>query len=830
MQELLRRLASWRGITLEDGAEVQFELAHFPSGGLGMLVLLGLLLLLLFVAFVYRRDGKNLQVWQRVVLGSLRALALLAAAALLLEPNLVAIKHQTRPGTTILLVDTSQSMQQVDAFRRDAAQALAEGWRRLGVADPAATSRLELVRAMLAHDHGELVTRLAAKNEAQLYGYSAGLEQLPLLSAATSSPPTPARGDGVGPAPRLDLDHLVADGRYSNLGGALRSACDRSRNSEIAAVVILGDGRRNAGPQGAEIARMLNQRKVPMTFVLGIGDPSATQSVGIGRFEAPEKVFQKDPFVLQATVVAQGYEPTPVTVRLLRIDDKGAESDVRTQQVTIGGASGETAIEWRDVTSEQVGKFQYRVQVLPPTGEPPAPERHQRDLPIEVLGERTRVLLLAGGASHEFQILRQLLIRDKTIDVTCWLQSADPKFPQDGDEGVRIEDLPEDQQGLDPYDVAILIDPNPAKLTPAFCANLRTHVLENGCGLWWVAGEKFSIEAFKETASTRPLVELLPVAPDLAFAESIGNIGLVAHVKEFPYSLTPEGADGAAAKITRIADNRDESRLLWSRLPGLHFAFPVRQLKPAATVVAEQKGADRRLRRDGRDMPVIAVQSVGAARTIWNGMDETFRWRSIYEDAYDRFWVKGIRYLFEGRVHAGNSRCKLRISDEKVELGDALTITVEAKDERLQPLVEPGVELGFARDGQALEAVRLLPVEETPGTYQLQLRPTQTGAYRLQTAAGTGKAVEVAFQVVPAEIESEGPVDRPELKAIAAANGGHLFDTPGELLAALDEIPSRSATDTFRTPHAIWDGWGTVAFLLTALALEWLLRKRFNLL
>ncbi len=38
------------------------------------------------------------------------------------------------------------------------------------------------------------------------------------------------------------------------------------------------------------------------------------------------------------------------------------------------------------------------------------------------------------------------------------------------------------------------------------------------------------------------------------------------------------------------------------------------------------------------------------------------------------------------------------------------------------------------------------------------------------------------------------------------------------------------ATDTFRTPHAIWDTWATVVLLLTVLALEWYLRKRFNLL
>ena len=73
-------------------------------------------------------------------------------------------------------------------------------------------------------------------------------------------------------------------------------------------------------------------------------------------------------------------------------------------------------------------------------------------------------------------------------------------------------------------------------------------------------------------------------------------------------------------------------------------------------------------------------------------------------------------------------------------------------------------------------------------------------------------------------------MDRAELAAIAGATGGELFDTPAQLLAALDRIPSRSVTDTFRTPHAIWDGWPTITIVLLLLSVEWLLRKRFNLL
>ena len=211
-------------------------------------------------------------------------------------------------------------------------------------------------------------------------------------------------------------------------------------------------------------------------------------------------------------------------------------------------------------------------------------------------------------------------------------------------------------------------------------------------------------------------------------------------------------------------------------------------------------------------------------------LDETYHWRSVYEDAYDRFWVNGVRYLFAGRLHAGNSRLRLLVSDEKLELGEALTVTVEARNELLQPLVAESFELLLEREGRSVDTLKLLPVEEAPGSFRLPWRPTQTGGYRLRSLPRDGKEVEIPFQVVPAQIEREGPVDRAELAAIAGATGGRLFDTPAQLLAALDEIPSRSTTDTYRTPHALWDGWGTVALLLTALALEWLLRKRFNLL
>jgi hypothetical protein len=824
MEELLRRLAAWRGIEIEPGAELQFEFARFPTGGHGLLVLLGCALAVVAVGFLYRRDGTHLTTAQRLTLGGLRLLAVLTVIALLLEPNLVTVKREVRPGHTILLVDTSQSMTHLDAFRRESVAPLAAGWRTLGVPEPSTVSRLELVKALLSHQDGELVRKLAARNQVQLYGFAGGLEQLPLLPAP--DPTSPAAGGQ--PLPRLDLAQLRADGRFSNLGGAVRAALDRSRTSEVAAVVLVTDGRRNAGPQAVEVARLLGQRKVPFTFVLGVGDPSATQTVALTRFEAPEKVFQKDPFEMKANLAAQGYDPTPIAVRLLRVDDKGVETLVNTQHVTVGGDRTEAPIEWKGLTVDVAGRFLYRCELVPPDGEAPVPERHVKSSAVEVLEERAKVLLLAGHSSYEFQILRNLLIRDKTIDVTCWVQSADPKFPQDGDEGVRIDRLPDARGQLDAYDVVVLIDADQEKLNAGFCEQLAQHVVEGGCGLWWVSGERYALDAMRPGATTAPLAALLPIVPDIEYAErKIIGFGK-AFKNPWPLVLAAEGQDGLAAKFSRIADGRDESRILWGRLPGHHFWFPALRGKPAATVIAEHSNPE--FRREGRGMPMIAVQNVGAGRVLYTGTDETYRWRSIYEEVYNRFWVKGIRYLFEGRIHAGNSRVRLSADDDAIDLGDAIELLAEVKDEALQPAIAERFEVVLERDGQPPENLALVPVADAPGSFQLQLRPTQLGSYRVRPLQKLGKNVEVRFQVVAAQVERPGPMDRAELAAIAATTGGELFDTPAQLSAALDRVPSKSATDTFRTPHAVWDGWATVAFLLLVLSIEWLLRKRFNLL
>ena len=281
---------------------------------------------------------------------------------------------------------------------------------------------------------------------------------------------------------------------------------------------------------------------------------------------------------------------------------------------------------------------------------------------------------------------------------------------------------------------------------------------------------------------------------------------------------------GANLPLASIVDGREESRLAFERLPGFFWAFPIANTKPAAVAVVVH-GNPRLRTIDGKEVPLVATQSVGTGRVLFTATDETYRWRGTFRTGYERFWVKGIRYLFEGRLRAGGARTRVLVAADKVELGESVRVEVDARNERLEPLTDPGVTLRVIRDDGSEATLPCAPVEGIPGRYEAMLRPTATGMLRVEAQGG----VSVSLQVVRAAVESEGPIDRTTLAGIAGVEGGKLLRDPSQLMAAVRDIPSLTATDVFLTPYPMWDSWVTVLALVLVLAAEWWLRKRFNL-
>ncbi len=834
MDSFLRWLAGLGHEELPPGETLHFDFLELPSGGFGLAALLAVIAVLVLIVLVYRRDAKRLSFGKRTTLATLRVLALLFVALMLLEPNIIKMRKAVRPGELLLLLDTSQSMGHKDSYRRS--EEVAAAWRAIGVSEPSEATRLDLAKALLKRDG--LVQELAARNVLRTHVFGSGVRDMPLAEKAPATgtqAPSGAKDEAsasagqtttaLPTAPDIAWDAVEAVEGSTNLSASVRQALEKSRDARVAAVIVLTDGRRNAGSPVEELGAYLRRRKVGETIIVPVGDPAETWTVGLREVTVAERVFKGDPLRVSAIVTSQGYELQPLVATLEEVRADGTlVRDLGTSTTTLGGETAAAQFDFPEVALAEEGEHFLRVRVEPPSGEA-VEARHERTRRVEVLGEKLRVLLIAGAPTPEYRILRNQLIRDNTIDVSCWLQSADIDFPQDGN--TVIEALPKDAKELDVFDAILALDPDPQLLEPAFVSFVARAIEERGLGLWWVMGEKFALRAVQPGSILTPWVNLLPIEPDLALAEKNIGIGLV-HPTQYPWTLTTEGK---SHRVTKLEDDAIINETLWSKLPGFFWSFPVARAKPAAQVLLRHP--DDRLRGEDGGRVMVALQLVGAGRVLYTGTDEFYRWRGFYEKGYDQVWVQGLRWLYEGKLTGGSSRYQLGVSNERVTLGQELEIYLRALDTSFEPVAAASARVRILGPADAAIDLDLARAPVGEGRFQGAFRPSAVGAWTVQAVSDEGSGTEVVgralrFEVLPSELESKGAADIAELERLAEAAGGSVI-APTELEGRARALRSFSTEETFTLPFPLWDGWFTLALILFVLTLEWILRKRWNL-
>jgi hypothetical protein len=143
---LLRQLARFAGLEFGDGdASLAVEWRNFPTGGVGLLVVLGLFLAVALILACYRREAEHLGAGRRRLLVSARLVAVGLAVLLLFEPRIVRTSDEEHAGHVLVLLDVSQSMAQRDPWLDPL---VAGPWQELGVADPTAVDRRALMERL----------------------------------------------------------------------------------------------------------------------------------------------------------------------------------------------------------------------------------------------------------------------------------------------------------------------------------------------------------------------------------------------------------------------------------------------------------------------------------------------------------------------------------------------------------------------------------------------------------------------------------------------------------------------------------------------------------
>ena len=260
--------------------------------------------------------------------------------------------------------------------------------------------------------------------------------------------------------------------------------------------------------------------------------------------------------------------------------------------------------------------------------------------------------------------------------------------------------------------------------------------------------------------------------------------------------------------------------------------------KPGAIVLVRHSDPRETVQPYGR-RPIMAVHRYGGGQVLFLAADETYRWRSIAERVFDRFWVQTTRFLLEGRHAGARKRFRVYLDQEILDLGEAVNLTAEVYDERYKPVdpetLEDGtVEVEVKGPGSIDARVELTPIEGKKGHFSGSFAPMLRGDYAVFPAdtnlAGANSKDNPAatFEVrLPDNEMADVRVDRGLMRMLADRTGG--WSVPLHDLGALAKTelipPATERVITSGRPLPLWDTWATILAILILLSAEWILRK-----
>ncbi len=784
------------------GLRQTFRLLDLPEMWILVLVLLPLLAFASWIGY----GREKLPGPARAALIGLRFLALAGLLVVLFRPVLVQQREEVRKADVLVLVDDSASMRRRDAYSGDQAEVRA-AVRELAP-DGRDPMRLELARAVLEQS---LLPHLTERGyEARAFSFGEGL------------------------APLAGPDALAGRGRATHLGDALVGALASHRGRHVTDVVLISDGRSNGGATALDAARTAALSGVPVhTLVIGDTRPERNALVQIA--EAPAGALAGDQIAVTVRVVGrgtQGLGEAAITLEELPPEGGRGQPRVVAEEAAALSESGERVILIAPPAADsQVAERRFRVS-LAPLPEETLLDDNAVEFTVHVTPEKIRVLYVDGYPRWEYRYLKNLLLRaDQNLQVQCCLLSATADFPQESTRGLPpLTRVPTGRRELlENYDVIILGDINPRSeaispdpLRVAEFQDSLVEFVERGGGILFQAGVDDNPRAF--VLSTQ-LEELMPVAMDRS--------GVLRFEGDTTREMRPLLEDPTAPhEVVRLHDDPRVNRQLWESpdgLRGFYWYCPVPRAKPGAQVLLRHPTDQA---AGGERHPLLVVGHYPAGRTMFVAFDSTWRWRFHYGDRYhERFWRNAIRWLSLGRLKSGDRRYRVETTRNRFALGERATIEARVLDEDFRPSEAAAQTVWWRDPDDQRGQLELAAAPGRPGLYRGSLEPERPGLHRVWIEISGKRVSSSEFEVVLPSRENADPSPDPDtLSELSVATGGAAVDLArlDDLLAELPGGEERREPISSRLDD-VWDRWATLLLVLAVLSVEWILRKRLEL-
>ncbi len=753
---------------------------------------------LALVLWIYRREQGGRR-W-RIAGGILRAALLLLVIALLNNPLIEQPRQRIEPSVLAILVDKSVSMSVKDAGTPE---------------HP--LSRLAAAQALLDAHEPRLLNELSQRHTLRLYEFDQSAHPLD----APDAPP---------PKTLSALQALKPTGPATHLTSAIRSVLEDLQGQRLAGIVLLTDGRPVPAPPDAAAIEAIKAYGVRL-YPIPLGTAQTPRNLVVESMEVEEAAFVGDLVNVKAVLRADGY-PQGVDASLHLINGKtdlpllGADGKAAQQTLHLPPAGSRTVeLQFKP---DQVGPLDVEIKALPLPGELDDAD-NTRIARLQVLAARINVLYVDGYPRWDYRYLKTQLIRDRTVNISCLLLSADAAFAQEGDPPTEdfpgpITRFPESEEALLKYDVVLIGDVDPRRFTDAQLQMLSDFVSRKGGGLEMIAGPQFSPQAWRAT----PLAAVLPVA--ISARDSGAPFPPAAEAKSesptaepgFRPLLTPHGRDSGIFRF--FADPQVNQRYIEKTLPPLFWYSRGLSVKPGVGQVLAEHPTDTG--PDGKKAPLLVEGRFGAGTTLFLAVDGSWRWRFYTgESVFDTFWVQQIRHLARGRK-LGQRKFIFTAGHQAYELGEPVRLNLRILDPDLLRQVPPETPVQILdAQGQLLASHPLRRQSADSDQYAGAFTADRPGppSPRLQLPHGTSRGPPPPL--IPPRLGLLQPqVDTPLLARLAEQTGGQVIplDQAPRQLAAL---PSARKIIPLSLAHPLWDSPLVLILFTTLLTAEWITRK-----
>lgn len=337
-----------------------------------------LLCLLLGVAYavaLYYRDGKFAEApkWAPIVMSILRALSVFGIATLLLSPLFKTVTEEIKQPVVVIAEDNSQSI----------------------------TADLDVAAiAAKKQEINDIANTLSQKYDVKrlIIGDEISIGSVDSFSS-----------------------------RVTNLSKSLEFIYDNYGDQNLGAIIMSTDGIYNEGKNPL----YANVNLTAPLYVVAQGDTTIKKDLLIKNVFNNKIAYLGDQFSIQIDIAAKNSAGSATAMTVSKVGEGGnkrlANENIRIDKIDYF-TTKEVVLD-----ADQVGLIRYRVALTPVSGEV-SNANNYKDIYIEVLDARQKILLLAHGPHPDLTALKSIITSNKNYEV-------DIHYPEDTDLEVGKYDL-----------------------------------------------------------------------------------------------------------------------------------------------------------------------------------------------------------------------------------------------------------------------------------------------------------------------------------------------------------------------------------------------------